>query len=541
MKSQALYETLWQAGQGREEDIVLRCGDTSLSYGALFQGLLQAEAGLRALGVGPGELVTLFSLNTPEAVMAFYAIDRIGAVANWVDMKVSPAEVEEYLTQAGSRVALVLEVAFSKVYHHRGKAPTQHFVVLPLAPYVAPELEGKLHLSTWQQGAGPDCLSWADFLRPPAQVPPEADRWEEPVAITYTGGTTGPAKGVVLSRRSFAWALEYYTRAETEYGRGGFALVLLPLFAVFGLSQCLHTPLSLGMGVILCPMFRPHDLGEMLRRYRPEQVCGTTAYWQFLLQDAWTAEADLSFLEVPRCGGDVLPAELERRINAFLAQRGCASRLIKEYGMSEDGGIMCVSYGAWEDGDVGRPLPGCRVVAVDPETGALCPPEVQGELLIQSQAVMNGYYRRPEADHQVLKPGPDGTLWVWTKDLGHLTADGRVVVTGRKKRMLSRNGFKIFPSVIENCFLEDPQVTACAVVGGKNREGETVPVAYVVPRQGTDPRELEQALRTRAKKTLNTYLIPAAYHFLAELPLTPRGKLDYRTLEAWAAEQEEHP
>ena len=248
------------------------------------------------------------------------------------------------------------------------------------------------------------------------------------------------------------------------------------------------------MGVILCPMFRPHDLGEMLRRYRPEQVCGTTAYWQFLLQDAWAAEADLSFLKVPRCGGDVLPAELERRINAFLAQRGCASRLIKEYGMSEDGGIMCVSYGAWEDGDVGRPLPGCRVVAVDPETGALCPPEVQGELLIQSQAVMNGYYRRPEADHQVLKPGPDGTLWVWTKDLGYITADGRVVVTGRKKRMLSRNGFKIFPSVIENCFLEDPQVTACAVVGGKNREGETVPVAYVVPRQGTDPRELEQAL-----------------------------------------------
>ena len=358
---------------------------------------------------------------------------------------------------------------------------------------------------------------------------------------TYTGGTTGPAKGVVLSRRSFAWALEYYTRAETEYGRGGFALVLLPLFAVFGLSQCLHTPLSLGMGVILCPMFRPHDLGDMLRRYRPEQVCGTTAYWQFLLQDAWAAEADLSFLKVPRCGGDVLPAELERRINAFLAQRGCSSRLIKEYGMSEDGGLMCVSYGAWEDGDVGRPLPGCRVVAVDPETGALCPPEVQGELLIQSQAVMNGYYRRPEADHQVLKPGPDGTLWVWTKDLGHITADGRVVVTGRKKRMLSRNGFKIFPSVIENCFLEEPQVTACAVVGGKNREGETVPVAYVVPRQGTDPRELEQALRTRAKKALNTYLIPAAYHFLAELPLTPRGKLDYRTLEAWAAEQEEHP
>ena len=537
MRRQALHEALWQAGQGREGETVLRCGDRSLTYEALFQGILQAEAGLRALGVGEGDLVSLFSLNTPEAVMAFYAIDRIGAVANWVDMKVSPAEVEDYLTQAGSKVALVLEVAFPKVYRHRGSAPTEHFVVLPLAPYLAPELGEKLHLNTWQAQAGAGCLAWEDFLRPHDGQAPETRRWEEAVAITYTGGTTGPAKGVVLSRRSFAWSLDHYARADTEYGRGGSALVLLPLFAVFGLSQCLHTPLSLGMGVILCPLFRPHDLGEMLRRYRPEQVCGTTAYWQFLLQDPWAEGADLSFLQVPRCGGDVLPAELERRLNTFLAQRGCPSRLIKEYGMSEDGGIMCVSYGTWEDGDVGRPLPGCRVAAADPDTGAFCPPEVQGELIIQSRAVMNGYYRRPEADSQVLKPGPDGELWVWTKDLGYLTQDGRVVVTGRRKRMLSRNGFKIFPSVIENCLLAEPRVEACAVVGGKNPAGETVPMAWVVPARGVDPAELEAALRARAREELNTYLIPAGYRFLLELPLTPRGKLDYRTREGWEETQ----
>ena len=112
---------------------------------------------------------------------------------------------------------------------------------------------------------------------------------------------------------------------------------------------------------------------------------------------------------------------------------------------------------------------------------------MQGELLIQSQAVMNGYYRRPEADHQVLKPGPDGTLWVWTKDLGHITADGRVVVTGRKKRMLSRNGFKIFPSVIENCFLEDPQVTACAVVGGRTERARRFPWPMWCPARGPIP------------------------------------------------------
>ena len=145
---------------------------------------------------------------------------------------------------------------------------------------------------------------------------------------------------------------------------------------------------------------------------------------------------------------------------------------------------------------------------------------------------MNGYYAAPEADRQVLAPGPDGGLWVWTKDLGHTTADGRVVVTGRRKRMISRNGFKIFPSVIEESFLRHPQVVACAVVGGHDRRGEVTPVAHIVPAPGTDLQTLEGELRALAKQTINAYMLPGRYRFRAEMPLTGRGKLDYRTLEA---------
>ena len=335
----------------------------------------------------------------------------------------------------------------------------------------------------------------------------------------------------MLSRRAFRASLEQYTQAETEYGRGGENLDLLPLFSAFGLCQCVHVPLCLGMGVILSPLFRPNQLGQALQQYHPTQVSGTTSYWQLLLQDAWAKTADLSFLKVPRCGGDTLPAELERRINAFLVQGGCSANLVKEYGMSEVAGIVCVSYGYGEIGDAGRPVPGCKIVAVDPTTGALCPPEVQGELIIQSGTQMSGYYGMPEANEQVLKPGPDGTIWVWTKDLGHTTADGRVVVTGRKKRMISRHGFKIFPSVIENCLLSDPGVSACAVVAGISPKGETLPVAHIVAAPGQDPAALEADLRHLVKRDLNLFLHPGAYCFHDVLPLTERGKLDYRALE----------
>lgn len=144
---------------------------------------------------------------------------------------------------------------------------------------------------------------------------------------------------------------------------------------------------------------------------------------------------------------------------------------------------------------------------------------------------MNGYYAAPEADRQVLAPGPDGGLWVWTKDLGHTTADGRVVVTGRRKRMISRNGFKIFPSVIEEGMLSHPQVAACAVVGGHTETGEVTPVAHIVPAQGSNVRTLEKELRTLAKKTINAYMLPGIYRFRQDLPLTDRGKLDYLALE----------
>lgn len=529
--SGAVWQDLWRGKEGCGAAAALRCGDRELTFSALFDQILRAEAGLRRLGVGPGDLVTLFTLNTPEAVAAFYAIDRIGAVANWVDLKLSPTEVAPYLNQAASKVVLVLEIAFAKVYENRGQTPAEHFVVLPLDPYLPAALQEKLRIGSWQTRKGPDCLSWQEFLAPIVPADPDETRWEEPVAITYTGGTTGPAKGVMLSRRAFHTSLTQYAQAGGEYGPGGASLVLLPIFAAFGLCQCIHVPLCLGMTVILSPLFQPHELGDLLRRCRPEQVCGTTSYWQLLLQDPWAAQADLSFLKVPRCGGDTLTGALEDRLNAFLAQRGSSGRIVKEYGMSEAGGIVCVSDDTCRTGDVGRPLPGCRILAVDPETKTVCPPEVQGELVIENRTAMNGYYAMPEADSQVLAPGPGGGLWVWTKDLGHTTADGRVVVTGRRKRMISRNGFKIFPSVIEEILLGHDQVAACAVVGGHDRRGEVTPVAHIVPAPGADPQTLEGELRTLAKRTINAYMLPGRYCFRQELPLTDRGKLDYRALE----------
>ena len=529
-----LWESLW-TGPGEPSRPALCCGDLTWTFERLLLEIRRTEAALRLRGVRPGDLVTILSLNTPETVAAVYAIDRIGAAADFVDMKLSPAEVEGYLTRSGSRVVFVLEPAFPKVYRNRGQAPAETFVVLPAGPYVSPELASKLKAGRWRERAGEDCLSWREFQTAPVDCPPESARWEEPAVITYTGGTTGPAKGVALSRRALYASLEQYTASGTETGPGASALTLLPVFSAFGLTQCIHIPLCLGMTVILAPFFQPWQLRELLERYCPEQVNGTTAYWRLLLRQEEGC-GDLSFLKNPRCGGDVIQPELERQVNGFLIRHGCKSPLVIEYGMSEVCGIVCLSWGEpRREGTVGRPLPGCEIVAADPDTGRQLPAGEQGELLIRSPTGMNGYYGRPEDDGQVLRPGPGGKRWVWTGDLGFVSEDGLVTVTGRIKRMISRNGFKIFPVVIEDCILGSGLAEACAVVGGESPKGETLPVAHVVLKPGTEPSEAEAALAERCRALLNVYLIPAAYRFRDALPLTERGKLDHRALESETA------
>ena len=151
----ALWASLWN-GQGAPRRPALRCGDVSWTFARLFDEIRGAEAALRARGVGPGDLVTVLSLNTPETVAAVYAADRIGAAANFVDMKLSPREAEGYLTRSGSKVVLVLELAFSKVYRNRGQAPAETFVVLPVGPYLRPGLADRLRTGSWREQAGPD-------------------------------------------------------------------------------------------------------------------------------------------------------------------------------------------------------------------------------------------------------------------------------------------------------------------------------------------------------------------------------------------------
>lgn len=522
--SHTLCGDLFRSPAAPDQPAIL-CGQESLSYRDLFTDILCAESGFRALGVGKGDRVAILTLNTPESVIAFYALARIGAVSCWVDMKLAPDEVER--TLQGFDVVLMLASVLDKVYRNRGTAHIRRFIVLPAGRYLPASLAAKVDPL---RELPPGCTAWDDFLREHAEELPQSGNDADVAAIVYTGGTTGPSKGVMLTGEAFHISLEQYRQTQSLYGAGGKVLNLLPVFSGYGLCQCIHLPLCFGMTLVFAPMFRSGQLRELLLRYRPEQVDATTFYWQRFLDDPETKTGDFSFLRNLRSGGDAMPAELEQRIRTFLSERAIPAAFINEYGMSETCGMVCVpGFATEKPGSIGRPLPGNEMSVADPDTGRELPPGESGEILVRAVTQMRGYEDRPDADAELFRPGPQGKIWLWTRDIGHRDTDGDYFITGRAKRMLSRNGFKIFPSEIESFLLTLPEVAACAVVAGINREGETVPVAYIIPAAGVSPDE--DSLRRACRAGLNLFMIPERFRFCGEFPLTDRGKLDYRELE----------
>ncbi len=285
-----LYQDLWNGKETLSETVALRCGEKKLTFWRLLPEYSPSRSWIALSGSWSWRPGYADHLKYSRGRHCFLC-DR----PHWCGCKLGrhqtqPNRSGRVFDTRSVKGRLGIGVGLCQGVSKPRTGPGGTFLTLPLACYLPDALGEKLHLNTWQEAAGPGCMPWVSLLQTPQDIFPEKERWEEPVAITYTGGTTGPAKGVMLSRRAFRASLEQYTQAETEYGRGGENLDLLPLFSAFGLCQCVHVPLCLGMGVILSPLFRPNQLGQALQQYHPTQVSGTTSYWQLLLQDAWAKQ-----------------------------------------------------------------------------------------------------------------------------------------------------------------------------------------------------------------------------------------------------------
>jgi long-chain acyl-CoA synthetase len=470
--------------------------------GELFERSRRVAGGLAALGVAPGERVVVSMANCPEVGVVYQALWRAGAVVTPATFLLAPDDLRHVIADAQACAVITTGDLVGKVREAvAGLDHVRHVISSGEAE------DGVLGLAALEAAE-------------PAPIAPVAG--DDLAALLYTGGTTGRAKGVMLTHAN----LSFTGRAshEASYVPGvNRSLVTLPLSHSYGLLVTItgmHSPER--PVTALLRWFDPRGFLALIEEHRLQQSAVVPSMIHLLLAQP-LEEYDLSTLRYLTSGASPLAArsaaELERRVPSVSVRQG--------YGLTETAALVATNpAGREKTGSVGVPIPGAEVRIVD-DQGRSMPAGEAGEICVRSPAVMRGYWRAggrdPDLTAEAIRDG-----WLHTGDIGYLDEDGYLFIVDRKKDLIIRGGFNVYPRDVEDALLEHPAVSGAGVVGRPDeRHGEEVVAFIALSSPGVvSPEELIDWARRR----IGGYKYPREVHIVDSIPLTAVGKLDRKAL-----------
>ncbi|MBC7374286.1 MAG: AMP-binding protein [Frankiales bacterium] len=474
------------------------------STAELFSRAERVAGGLRQLGVQPGARVVVLMMNTPEVGITYQALWRAGAVVTPVLFLISPDELRHILVDSEA-VAVV--------------------VTPELLPLLQSATAG-LDITVLLVGDAPDgstgTTPYADLEQAgPLAVTPRED--DDMAALLYTGGTTGRSKGVMLSHRGL-WSSGHGLHENSRPLTATRGLLPLPLSHAYGLIVTIAGMHAEEPRVsVLQRWFNAEDWVRLVEEHRLESSSVVPSMLTMLLALP-LEQHDLSCLQYFGSGGAPLSPALRQEVLDRLGVE-----IFEGYGCTESSAVISASApGANRPGSVGKPLPHAEVVILD-DAGQAMPTGEDGEVCVRGAGVMKGYWK---AEGQTADTIVDGFLH--TGDIGHLDVDGFLYIVDRKKDLIIRGGFNVFPRDVEDVLLDHPDVVQAAVVGRLDElHGEEV-VAFVALRAGAQTTSEE--LVTYGREHLSKYKYPREVRVLPQVPLTSVGKTDRKAVRALVRE-----
>ena len=542
-----MFENVWRNNKNHQKNVALSYFDKEITYKELFRKIGKAASAFTAIGVKEGDIVIMATVTTPETIYAIYALNQLGAIPNMVDPRTSSEGIREYIEEVNARFVLCLDAAYPKI-EPAVEGTTVEKVIVTSPSNSLPGIKKTAYklFKQKRQKYSAQCLLWREFMKQGVGVTAEKVPYKENTCciIVHTGGTTGMPKGVMLTNENMNSSIVQGQNSGFDIQRGHRWLGVMPPFIAYGIGNGMHLPLVIGMKLIIIPAFNPDEYDRLLLKYKPNHIAGVPSHYNSLMKSPLLRKADLSFIISPIVGGDGTQPEFEKQISDFLIAHNCSSTLIKGYGMTEVSAAVCATARKEFNkiGSVGVPFSHSMISVFDPDTGKELPIGEEGEICIYSPNTMLGYYNNKEATDEILRRHDDGLLWVHSGDLGHMDEDGCVFIEGRIKRMIIRfDGFKVFPTFIENVLMDSPYVKSVCAVGKPDRDHSQgqVPVAFVVLSDGVENEEkkVKRALKKLCKDELPEYAQPVGFNFIPAMPLTSIGKTDYRELEKIAESQ----
>ena len=511
----------------------------TIKYKELLKQIDMCAMAFRSQGVRVGDVVTICMPNTPEGIICFYALNKIGAISNMIHPLSGEQEIKMYLNSTNSVMLVMIDVCYEKIKNIIKETNVYKTIVVSASDsmpfWLGLGYSFTQGLKVEKPRRSTEYIYYKDFLLKSynyhGNYAVEMKK-DDPAVILHSGGTTGNPKGIVLSNGNFnslaAQSRIVFKRVEI----GDRCLTIMPIFHGFGLGVSVHCPLSLGATCILVPQFDSRKFDKLLKKYKPNVLLGVPTLYEALIKTNNT-DLDLSILKYVISGGDSLSNSLERRINVFLAECGSNEKINQGYGMTECLASVSLSYDKGSrEGSIGIPFPGSYFKIVKPGTQEELPIDTDGEICISGPTVMLGYLDNEKETNEVLQIHKDGKVWLHTGDIGLIDKDGIIYYRQRLKRMIVTSGYNVYPSRIEEVIEEHEAVLKCSVVGIPHPYKLEVPKAYIVLKNGYSPTlSVKSSIKKHCEKNLAKYSIPYEFEFRKSLPKTLIGKVDINKLK----------
>lgn len=522
-----------------------------ISFKEFIDKIDETARSLYNLGICEGDVVTVMSVANPEIEILFYALNKLGAVINLIDVRSDYKQIKKYIMEVKSDTIFVMDNFLPEFDKCMNDEDIDMLVerVITISPYnsvlfplnilaekKARKENSELYINIDNIKKKDKYMSWNDMQKTLKYRYPLYPRYKKDTvaALVHTGGTTGVPKTVKLSNENFNAMAIQYESLNANYNKGDTFLNGIVPFVAYGIVVTIHMPMCLGMTNIVAPILSPREFTDFMIKYKPNHTITVPTYVENLIENEKAKSMDWSFLKNIGIGGDTLSEDGEIAINKFLKEHNSPSIAEKGYGMTENSStaVVCL-VGVNKLNSLGVPLPLNTYGIFKKGTDEELKYGEEGEICITGPTMMLGYLNNDSEENEVIKVHSDGTKWIHSKDAGRIDEDGFLFFNGRYKRMIAHGGFKLYPAYIEGIIMGHPDIEKCCVISIPSEEYGASPEAHIIAKnKNVDKlKKLKEELITLCKDKLPEYSQPEDFIFEEELPLTSVGKVDYKKVE----------
>lgn len=535
IQKKTVFQEVYDNNIRFQKDLALEFFGSKINYSTFFKNIEMTAKAFREYGIKKGDFVTICAAGIPETVYSFYALSKIGAVANMIAPHFEKKDLIARISDCESDTLIIMDEFYPELKEAIKGSRIKNIIILPTLNSSMLRFITK----TYKIDSFSNELYWNQFIKDGRkQKETETISYEKdlPLTMVYSSGTTGASKGILLSNDSFQNSIQSYPASGVDISRGQKFYQIIPPWYSTGLSTSIHLPLSYGTSVFMDPRFERDIFVKNIIKAKPNYCVAPTSMYEGFLDEKLVGNKNLSFFNYPFEGGEPLSNEVASKIEKVFKEHGSNAQLRVAYGQCECGAAITTQTQKAENtrGSVGIPLPGVTIGIFDEQFNELKYYE-RGQILANTPCSMIGYYKNEEATKEYFYIDKNGIKWNCTGDIGYIDEKGNLFVQGRATDYSIIDNEKIYNFDIENILMELDEIKMCDVLefdnnGTKELAAHIIFTDKVQKEIEENPEYLEEKLfeikQYIYERTNNEKMVPHRFKIRKSFPYAKSGKRD---------------